>query len=163
MTRRSVAVRLVLVAATLTTVATSAPQNYYVTDTLDRPLARGTLRIHAAANQVGMSHADDLSMKLELHAVGTASTTVTITPDDPELAVEQVALDAQVTFREYDLIALCQPDRACDAGVTIEIPPDVALSITATGTLTAFGDPAFFFPEDRSFPADATLQLEGQP
>ncbi len=162
MTRRSVAVRLTLIVATLTTVATSAPRNYTVTDTAERPLIRGTLRVSASANQVGMAHADDLSLRLMLHA-STGSTLVTITPDDPQRPPEQVTVDARFLPLDYDLIALCEPDQACEAGVTIELPVDSAVSLTATATLTAFGDSAFFFPEDRSFPADATVQVELQP
>jgi hypothetical protein len=163
MTRRAVAVRLALIVAILTTVATSAPRNYVVTDTAERPLIMGTLRVHASANQVGMAHADDLSLRLELHSASGGSTLVTITPDDPQRPPEQIMVDAQVLPLDYDLIALCEPDRACDAGVTIELPLDSAVSLKATATLTAFGDSAFFFPEDRSFPADATVQVELQP
>ncbi len=164
MNRRSVAVRLVLIVATLTTVATSAPRNYVITATAERAVATGTLRVHASANQIGMAHADDLSMTLELHAAtSTASTLVTITPDDPEMPPQQITLDAQGVFLDYDLIALCVADRACDAGVTIELPADAAISLKATATLTAFGDASFFFPADRSFPDDASVQVELQP
>jgi hypothetical protein len=164
MTRRSVAVRLTLVVACLATMATSPPRNYELTATDERSLAPGAVRIHALANKAGVAHADELTLTLILRsAAGSApSTTVTLIPDDPAMPSEVVALGAVGAFsvqRNYDLIALCSRDRDCDAGVTIEVPGDSTVIVTATASLIRFGDPSFVLPDDRSFPDDAAVEL----
>lgn len=163
MTRRSLAVRLVLIVAAATSVATSAPQDSTLTDSAERSQVTGALHVRVVANEVGMKHADDLSVRLELHG-GTAPVTVTITSDDPRVASEQVEVGAYaVVTHDIDLIAQCAADRACDTGVTLEVPEGGEIGLAATATLTAFGDSSFFFPDDRSFPDDATVQIELAP
>lgn len=48
--------------------------------------------------------------------------------------------------RDIDLITQREPDRACEAGLTIEVPPGSEIGLAVTATLTAFGDSSFFFP-----------------
>lgn len=163
MTRRSLAVRLVLVVAAAASVATSAPRNFTISDRAERAELAGTVHVRALANERGMRHADDLSMQLEVHA-GATPLTWTITSDDPQVPVEQRAVAAQAYDSvDIDLITQCQPERACNAGVTVSVSPGSAASFVATATLTAFGDSSFFFPEDRTFPDDAAVAVELAP
>jgi hypothetical protein len=163
MTRRALAVRLVLIVAVATSVATSAPRDFTLTATADRAQVTDMLHVRVSANEAGMKHADDLSVRLELHA-GAAPVTVTITSDDPQVPPEQIEVGAQATLGDdVDLIAQCVPDRACDAGLTIEVPAGSELGLAVTATLTAFGDSSFFFPDDRSFPDDATVAVALEP
>lgn len=163
MTRRSLAVRLVLVIAAATSVATSAPQNFVLTDTAERADVRGALHVHVSANERGIRHADDLSVALVLRGAATPLT-VTIRSDDPEVPPEQVMiLPLQDTGYSADLITQCADDRACDAGLTVEVPSGAAIAVEATASLIAFADSSLFFPDDRSFPTDAEVHVELEP
>jgi hypothetical protein len=162
MTAQSIAVRLILISATLTTVATSAPRNYVVEGTATRTLSAGTWRIHALGNQIGVAHADELTLRLELRAPagGNQVAQVTITADGGVFPTERVSLGSE---RTYDLIALCDRDRDCDAAVTLQIPTGATVEVTATASLIRFGDSSLFFPDDRSFPSGAAASVRIEP
>lgn len=161
MTRRSLAVRLTLVVAIITTIATSV-SDYDLTDVDQRTIGEVPTRISVVANRAAVNHHDHVSLELEiLRASGTARATVTITPDDPALAPQMYELGA-VPVRVFFGLARCARDHECDTGVTVEIEGTVA-EVTATATLSANGDPALLFPKDRSFPADATVEVRFRP
>jgi len=160
----SIAVRLILIVAVLTTVATSPPPSYAVTATDERTLAIGTTRISARANRSGVAAADRLTLDLELRTASPPKqNTVTIVPDDPAIAPETIVVSANFNERSYQLLAVCDRDRDCDAGVSVEIPDGSAVTVTATATLVRLGDSRFLFPSDRSFPSDATVDVGFQP
>lgn len=162
--RRSTAVRLVLIVAILTTVATSAPRNFEVSATDEHTLPTGTTRISAHANQIGVAHADQLMLELELRtAMAPMQNTATIVPDDPAIAPETLVVSAGFTERSYQLLAVCTRDKDCDAGVSIDVPAGSPITVTATATLVRFADGSLFFPEDRSFPNGATVDVGFQP
>jgi hypothetical protein len=163
MTRRSLAVRLVLVVSALATVATSAPKDFTLTDVAERTLEGGPSRIAVLANRAAVNNADRVSLAIDLiTATGTPPTLVTIIPDDPSLPPETIEVGLGFTAVDHDLTALCVRDRDCSAGVTVEIPAGRSIAVIATATVLAYADTSFF-PEDRSFPDDATVAIEVEP
>jgi hypothetical protein len=165
MTRRSIAVRIVLVVAALATVATSAPRNYLLTATAQRTLTAGPTRISVVANRTAVNHAD-AGVRMELVLVvadGGGPAKVTLVPDDKAMQPQTVSVAAVQVTEEFDLSELCVPNKDCDAGVTVEVPAGSSISANVIATMTAYGDSAFFFPDDRSFPGDATVTVGFQP
>lgn len=159
---RAVAVKLTLVVATLTTIATSAPEENIMFDVADQTVASGTFRVSVLANRAAVNHADDISLSLELVSATGATATVVVVADDPRYAPEQLEAGATPVRVTYDLTALCPRDRDCDAGATIEVG-DALIDVTATGSASRKGDGALVFPDDRSFPPDATVEVQFQP
>lgn len=160
MSYRSVAVRLTLAVAALTTVATSAPDNFVLSDMAERTLSAGPTRISVVPNRVAVNHGDRVSLTLQLSATGgTAPFTVTIVPDDAVRPAETIEISSVAREVEYDLTELCPHDQDCDAGVTVEVPSRREVDAIATASVLAYGDSRFLFPDDRSFPPDATVTV----
>lgn len=157
---RFIAVRLVLIAAILTTVATSAPRNFEISATDEHTLSAGTTRISARTNQIGVAHADQLMLELELRtAMAPMQNTATIVPDDSAIAPETVVVSTGLTDRSYQLLAVCTRDKDCDAGVSIDVSAGSPITVTAIATLVRFARGG----GDRSFPNGATVDVGFQP
>jgi hypothetical protein len=157
---RSIAVRLVLVVAALTTVATSALPDIVLSDTVEGTLGAGTKRISVFANRAAVDHADFI--KLEIGRGGSSAVNTEF--PDPALPIK---LDPTVAPREFqfDVETLCVRDRDCDASLTFEIPVEqqepVEVSVTLTFQRTT--DSSFFFPDNPPFPKDAVVEVRIEP
>jgi hypothetical protein len=165
MTRRALAVRFTLIVATLTTIATSAPEDYVVLDVAGQTVGDGATRISVLASRAAVNHADRVTLELEItSAGGSAPATLTVTADDTRYSPEQLSIGPVPVRVFYDLTALCARDRDCDVGATVEIAGAGALvEITATGSVEREGDGALLFPENRAFPPEATVEIRFQP
>jgi hypothetical protein len=163
MRARSIAIRVVLIAAALASVATSPPASYVLsvsgTIELSGPV---TVRVFARANAPAFEHADRLKLELLIHSA-EAGQRLTLIPDDPSQPIVEAELASgslhhQVWIESNDPCPR-ESDAGCEFGVSIELPEGAAVTITAVAEAIALGDPSFFFPEDRNFPADAAIEV----
>ena len=155
------AIYIVLFIGLLTTVATSAPADFYLDGQGEMTFAGPTtVRALVTVNRDAIRHADQFQVEFELQATLGGPFMVQVVPDDPTREVQSVSVDAGGTaIAYYDAISSCDGENACEFGVSFDIPADVAMRIAVHGTLTAYGDPSFFFPENREFPASATIAV----
>jgi hypothetical protein len=160
---RSIAIRAVLIAAALASVATSPPDDYAVFDsgTLDLT-GPVTVRAYARANLPAYEHADELRLELRIYAA-EPQPAVFLVPDDPSQPVVEAVLADRFWLHNVTLLRgdPCPFDTGagCELGVSIEVPEGVAITVELSGQALRHGDPSFFFPEDRQFPADATFEV----
>ena len=155
------AIRIVLVIGLLTTVATSAPEDFYLDGqsgmTFTGPT---TVRAFVSANGDAIQHADQFQVEFELLAAQGGPFMVSVIPDDPTREVQNASVDAGGSIIGfYDAIESCDGEAACEFGVSFDIPADATVRFEIRGSLIAYGDPSFFFPENREFPASATVQV----
>ena len=160
MQKRSLAVRLVLVVAALTTVATSAPDDIVMLDTTEGTLAPGATRISLFANRAAVNHAD--FVHLELSGTDVSGSGGTSMPD-PTLPVQLSGIPRSGVTLEYNIESLCERDRDCDTGITIEIPEDAPIGVTVTARFVRAGDGALLFPDNPPFPRSAVLEVRIEP
>jgi hypothetical protein len=156
MLRRSIAVRLVLVVAALTTVATSAPENYLLSDTTEGTLGPGPTQITVSANRAAVNNADKLL--LEFQAIGSVGDPLIEMPD-PALPFRLEGIESEAIQLEYRAGALCARDRDCEASVTVEVPSDSPIDVSVTASFWREGDGRLLLPADRSFSEDATIEV----
>jgi hypothetical protein len=159
---RSIAIRVVLIVAALASVATSPPEGYVLSDSGTIELSGpATIRAYARANAAAFEHADAFQMELRITA--EAGQTLTLIPDDPSRPIVEAVLPNGTLqhFLSLHFGDTCRSDgnAGCELGVSIDIPESAAITVTATGQASALGDPSFFFPEDRDFPADAAVEV----
>lgn len=159
---RSIAVRLVLVVAALTTVATSAIDDIVLSDTIEGALGAGTRRISVLANRAAVNHADFI--KLEIGPIGSSPA---INPDTPDPTLPIVLDSIDTTTRElrFDVETLCARDRDCDASLTFEVPVELGgpVEVSVTATFVRVADSSFFFPDNPPFPQDAVIEVRIEP
>jgi hypothetical protein len=158
---RSIAVRLVLIVAALTTVATSAIPDIVLSATTEGPLGAGTRRISVFANRAAVNHADFI--ELEIGPVDSSSAVSFDTPD-PALPIVLDSLHPTKGF-SFDVEALCARDRDCDASLTFEVPVDEygPPAVSVTVTFERATDSRFFFPDNPPFPEDAAVEVRIEP
>lgn len=159
---RSTAIRAVLVAAALASVATSPPRDHvlFKDSTLELSGA-ATVRAYVHANLPAFEHADEL--RLDIAITGEQEQTLTLIPDDPSQPIVEVVLtnrywQHRVTWLNGDP---CPRDdgAGCELGVSIEAPPGTVVTVELSGQAIRYGDPSFFFPENRQFPQDAAIEV----
>jgi len=63
----------------------------------------------------------------------------------------------------HQLRAVRTRDNDCDACVSVDVPAGSSIIVAATATLLRFADGSLLFPEDRSFPDGATVDVAFQP
>jgi hypothetical protein len=159
---RSIVVRLVLVVAALTTVATSAIDDLVLSSTIEGTLGAGTRRISVFANRAAVDHADFI--RLEIGPVGSSPAVDFDTPD-PTLPIVLDSIDTTTRGLRFDVEALCVRDRDCDASLTFEIPvaQDGPVAVGITATFVRVADSSFFFPDNPPFPEDAVIEVRIEP
>ena len=153
-------VRLVLIVAALATVATSAPADIVLSETIQGSLGAGTRRISVFASRAAVDHADFI--RLEIGPVGSLSASSSDNPD-PTLPI---VLDSIGTTRRelrFDVEALCARDLDCDASLTFEVPAAQSGPVEVTVTFVRAGDSSFFFPDNPPFPEDAVIDVRIEP
>lgn len=155
---RSIAVRLVLAVAALTTVATSAPDDIVLSTTTEGTLGLGTTQISVFANRAAVDHADRLD--LEIMPIGSFKD-IELEDHDPAEPLRFGATDEGFLLRYSAIEVLCVRERDCDVGFTAEVPVDLdrSIDVAATVTFVRFGDSQFFFPDNPPFPDDAVIEV----
>lgn len=158
---RSIAVRLVLVVAALTTVATSPIDDLVLSSTIEGVLDAGTRRISVVTNRAAVNHADFI--RLEIGPVGGFPAVDLDTPD-PTLPIVLDSIDTTTELR-FDVETLCVRDRDCDASLTFEVPvaQDGSGEVSVTLTFVRVADSSFFFPDNPPFPEDAMVEVRIEP
>jgi hypothetical protein len=162
---RSIAIRLVLIIAALATVATSPPASYMLSasDTIELS-GPVTVRVFARANAPAFEHADRFVLELAIESAEPGQTlTLPLIPDDPSQPIIEAELVNGFLLHWVELASddPCprESDAGCELGMSIELPEGATVTVQATGWITAQGDPSFFFPENRDFPADAVIEV----
>jgi hypothetical protein len=158
---RSIAVRLVLIMAALTTVATSAIDDIVLAATVEGPLGAGTRRVSVFANRAAVNHADFI--QLEIGQVGSSSDVGFDSPD-PTLPIVLDSIHTTTELR-FDIEALCVRGRDCDASLTFEVPAEQGgpVEVSVTVTFVRVADSSFFFPDNPPFPEDAVIEVRVDP
>ena len=159
---RSIAVRLVLVVAALTTVATSPIPDLVLSTTIDGTLGAGTRRISVVANRAAVNHADYI--RLEIGPVGS-NLAVDFDMPDPTLPIVLDSIATTTRELRFDVETLCVRDRDCDASLTFEVPvaQDGPVEVSVTLTFVRVADSSFFFPDNPPFPEDAMIEVRIEP
>lgn len=160
MSRRSIAVRIVLVMAALATVATSAPDDVLLSDTVSGTLGIEPTAISISANRSAVNHASFVAVAFTMDGV-TASFRNIDQPDDPAVPFELQDLSVTIELG-YDLDALCTRDRDCETGITVKVPT-APVHVSVTASFGAEGDGALLFPDDNAFPGDAKIEVRFGP
>lgn len=159
---RSIATRAVLVAAALASVATSPPRDHVLYESSPIDLVGPvTVRAYVRANLPAFEHADEL--RLDISITSEQGQTLTLIPDDPFQPIVEVVLtnrywEHRVTWLGGDP---CPRDdgAGCELGVSIEAPRGTVVTVDVSGQAIRYGDPSFFFPENRQFPQDAAIEV----
>lgn len=153
--------QFILVIAALATVATSAPLEPVLSNSRDQVLSGGTVRILALANPAAIASASEFTLTLQFSSpssMSTATTTVNLIPDNRSIAPEAVsfgpAASNDLVERTFDLLPLCARDAYCNAGVSVEVPINSLVAVSAIATITA--------PKGEVVPAAASLFVEFQ-
>lgn len=159
---RSIAIRVVLIASALASVATSAPEDFRVSDTRTLEVTGpATVRVYARANLPAFEQADEL--RLEFWIGAEPGLALNLVPDDPSQPVVEAVLDDGYWFHQVVIEAgdPCPLDtgNGCELGVSFDVPEGVSVTVEATGYATRYGDPSFFFPENREFSQDAAMEV----
>jgi len=157
MHRRAIAVRLVLVVAALTTVATSPPKNSLLSDTTEGTLAPGLTQISVSGNRAAVNNADRLI--LELQAIGSLAVHEVIETPDPALPFTLLGLSDTLIQLEYPIATVCARDQDCETSVTVELPQEMPIDVSVTASFWREGDGRLLLPADRSFPDSATIAV----
>lgn len=163
MTRAS-AGRLVLIVAILTAVVSAVPRNVEITASEERTLSPGTTHISTRANRIAVESADQMFLLLGLHsAQAPIENTVTIVPDDPSIAPETLVVGAGHPVRSYQLLALCAPDKDCDAGISVDIAAGSPITVSVSVGVLRFSDGGFCLYGDHPFPEGSTVAVAFRP
>jgi hypothetical protein len=159
---RSIAVRLVLIVAALTTVATSAIDDIVLSSTIEGQLVAGTRRISVFANRAAVDHADFI--RLEIIPIGSFSA-VDVDLPDPTLPIVLDLIDTAPRQLQFDIETLCARKRDCDASLTFEVSllQDRPVDVSVTATFVRVADSSFFFPDNPPFPEDAVVEVRFEP
>lgn len=146
---------MVGVLGALTTIATSAVQDPEVRVREAVHLDAGGEHVHliVRASRSAVRHAElgQVSMR--------GSGPIVITPDDAGLASELEATGSGLV-RLGDPEELCPGEGACDIGFDLFVDaPSGTFTLDVEAALSRSADTRFLFPENRDFPADATIEL----
>lgn len=149
---RDRAIRYVLTAAVLTTVATSAPEGF-VRDDLESaaisPLDVITLRV------VFSTDTSRQAESMEIRLAWSGATPITLVPDDPGLPTISLA-----GFDTIDALAPCSlVDGPCELVFTLDAGDAGSGQLEVTAIAERGGDPSFCFPDNRDFQGDATVDV----
>lgn len=145
-TRRERLSILVLAVGCAATLATAAAADARITDSLVIELGpRERAHFVVRASRSAIVHAQSAS-------VSCRSAEVHLVPDDP-------TIDPAQLFHLTMLEELCPGEDTCDLGFELESTAVVDRSVPCEASLQTPADGSFLFPQDRSFPADATLEL----
>jgi len=116
---RSLAVRLVLVTAVLTTVATSAPPEIELSATIDATIGPGPTSIVVFGNRAAVNHADTLHVVIAPRGTMGGLGDKWPAPDAPIEASESY------TTVGYVIEDVCMRDHDCSTMFTITVPPGI--------------------------------------
>lgn len=144
----------------LTTIATSAPRSHLLSDRGARTFDPGE-RVHLVvrASRAAVVHAD--RGDVFFYVRGTTSAGFAVTPDDAGLAAGPTSfIGAFASVPLEELEDLCPGEGDCDIGLDVVLDESAPLTtLEAELRLERFADRKFLFPEDRSFPEDATVEV----
>lgn len=145
---RELAAWLVMGIGVLTTVATSAPVDPAIAAQATVEVVPGRpVHVVIRASRSAVRHAD-------------ASEISWWPAERVELALDGEPSPVESPFRFSDVEERCPGEGDCDIGMDVRLVEDVAATTVTIGArLEAAADARFLFPEDRSFPADATVTV----
>lgn len=157
---RQWAILSILIIGLLATVATSPPPDYIIGEQAEMNfVGPTTVRAFVRVDARSAAHADEFRVAMVIDSI-TGPWTVVAVPDDPNfepISIEAGPIEQEILFP--DAIIACVDDGDCEFGVSFDIPENQEIRIQVDSSLLAYGDPSFFFPEDRSFPDDATMTI----
>lgn len=160
---RTIAIRALVVIGALATIATSAPNDFELTATVDDLLSNDRIaHISVVANAIAVDHADDLLVEVRFNWLdGPDPLPVLMVPDDPSLPTQELRSlsNQQEVFILAGLLDQCTPGQECEMGFSFELVGGVgSAEMRFEARMIAIADPSFIFPEDRDFPSDATIE-----
>jgi hypothetical protein len=147
--------------AALTTVATSAPDDVLLSDTVEGTLGPGPTRITMSANRAAVNHAHFVMIVFRADGV----TSPDGWSDDPIIRstpIELTGVDTIPFGLRNDLEVVCTRDRDCEISIVVTVPTG-AIQARVTASLGVPGDGGFLFPDDHSFPDDASVDVRFGP
>jgi len=150
---RSLAVRLVLVTAVLTTVATSAPPEIVLSATIDATIGPGPTSIVVFGNRAAINHADTLHVAIAPRGSNGGLDGKWPAPDAPIEASEPY------TVVGYVIEDVCVRDQDCSTMFTITVPSGTKRNVSLSATFQRASDSSFFFPDNPPFPSDAVVDI----
>jgi hypothetical protein len=152
---RRLAVRLVLIAAVLTTVATSAPPRIELSDTIDATIGPGPTTIVVFGNRAAVNHADVLHVVVVSRGGGMGG------PDGewpaPDAPIETTDPYTKVGYVIEDV---CARDHDCSTTFTIQVPPGTTRDVSISVIFQRASDYSFFFPDNPPFPSGAVADIQ---
>jgi hypothetical protein len=151
MARRDRLVKLVLVIACITAIATSAPQPIELEGSARRDLDEEI--VHATVVFSDAASLEAQAMQIQLRWSGTRP--VTIVPDDPARDPFSVT-----SFHTLDVLELCMEAGPCELGFSID-PGEGGNrgSLEITGIASRTPDASLCFPDNREFSDAATIEV----
>ena len=153
----SLAVRLVLITAVLTTVATSAPPQIELSATIDATIGPGPTSIVVFGNRAAVNHADTL------HVAITPRGEMGGLDDNWQAPSAPIEVIGSFTAVAYMIEDVCARDHDCSAMFTIEVPPGTTRDVSISAVFQRASDASFFFPDNPPFPSDAVVDVRIQP
>jgi hypothetical protein len=143
--------RFVLIVGVLTTVATSAPEGFFLVEDASRdlpPLEVAHVTVVFGAGTLG----DGMGVTFDLE--GEPGTVVMIVPDDPSVPAFEIS---ELGDQRVDVLALC-PTVPCEVGFSID-PAEGSGNLRVEAESRRAGDASFCFPDNRSYAEGATIQV----
>ncbi len=162
--------RTVLVLGVLTALATSAPEEHFLTDSDRKSLVDDdVLQVTARANRAAFDHGVEVSVHISLHLVDPpvdrTEIQVRVIPDDSRLAITNKPLTSAIfrgdsAYTTYYLSEICIEGEDCQAGFSFEITEGVGtVDIDVEAESSASDGGGFCSPQDGSFPPDAAIEV----